>query len=152
RFKVKARELLPACRARQERESLVEKGLLPARSILLVKKKETSIFCRSRGSTRPMKAEQRAQRLAARGGPSFVVRQKANQAKRFVQQRFIDAGFAVRRRVAFGEQLIEDVQDRAHAKRHLLGLGELEAYVLVAKALLGAHDPLRDRPLVGQER
>ena len=117
-----------------------------------MKEQEAPIVGEATRCARDVKTKERAEGFGVGRGPARVFGEKTHQAKRFFAQHPIDAGFRVRRGVALGESLVEDVENGREARGELVGLGELERRAFVAQALLRAHDALRDGALVGEER
>jgi hypothetical protein len=69
-----------------------------------------------------------------------------------VTEGFINTGLTICGRVTFGEELVEDIENRAETRWHLVVLRNLEPHAVVAQALLCPDDPLSDRALVGEKR
>ena len=135
----------------ERRETAPDEELIPERAVLIEEQDGLSRRANSRPRTRRLDLHERHQAVDLR-----LLRRELGQdppePERFFAQRRSHPVVARRRRVAFVEDEVHDLEHRGQTGGELLSGGDLKRDVCVGEGPLGPHDALGDRRLRNQER
>ncbi len=141
----------PQCLGRgKRREPATDGGLVPASAILVGKQDRLAVPPRAGAQPRGLDLHQRDETVHLRLG-RCQTGEDAAEAQRFLAQLRPHPVVAGRRRIAFVEDQVDDLQHRGEARRQFLAARRLEADIGLGQRALGAHDALGHGRLADQE-